>query len=160
VINVHKNHAVRTGASVAAAAAGFLLCIGAAGGGLRSASSVPFDLALQEMSVKQVSSTPMFRTVEITCVVENRGARASNATAWVLVTRPGDAAVQVLKVVSLPKVMEPGEKVQVRSQSVAWAATSVPYRCEIQFGGAHTAGDADPSNDFAEFTYPKGRAPG
>ncbi len=37
----------------------------------------------------------MFRTVEISCTVESRGPRASNATAWVLISRPGDAAALV-----------------------------------------------------------------
>jgi hypothetical protein len=114
-----------------------------------------FDLAIQDMNVKQSSSTPMFRTVEISCTVESRGPRASNATAWVLVSRPGDAAPQILKVVAIPKPMQPGEKFQVRLQSYAWAATAVPYRCEIEFSGTYASGDADPSNDFAEFTFPK-----
>jgi hypothetical protein len=57
--------------------------------------------------------------------------------------------------VSIPKPMEPGETFQARSQAVAWALTAVPYRCEIEFGGSYATGDADPSNDFATFTFPK-----
>jgi hypothetical protein len=137
-----------------AAAAGVLLCAAAADGGVRS-SAVHFDLAVQDMNVKQLSSTPMFRTVEITCVVANRGPKTSNATAWLLISRPGESSPQVLKVVSIPKSMEPGDTIQARSQAVAWAFTPVPYRCEIEFGGAYATGDADPSNDFAMFTFPK-----
>jgi hypothetical protein len=51
--------------------------------------------------------------------------------------------------------MEPGNRFQARSQSFAWAATAIPYRCEIEFGGTYLMGDADPSNDFQEFTFPK-----
>jgi hypothetical protein len=151
---VHRNQWLQTGASTVAAAAGSLLFISAAVGGDRPALPAPFDLGIQAMSVKQLSSTPMFRTVEITCVVQNRGAIPSNATGWLLISRPGDPAPQVLRMVSIPTPMGPGGTFQVRSQSVAWAATAVPYRCEIQFGGAYAAGDADPSNDFAEFTFP------
>jgi hypothetical protein len=150
---VHKNQWTQTGVSAAVAAAGCLLFIAAAEGGVRGAA-VPFDLAVQEVLVKQVSSTPMFRTVEITCVVENRGPGVSNATAWILISRPGDARPMVVKLVSIPKLMELGAKFQVQSQAFSWVPTSVPYRCEIQFVGPYTAGDADPSNDFAETTFP------
>ena len=36
----------------------------------------------------------------------------------------------------------------------AWFASAVPYRCEIQWDGS-IPGDADPSDDYGEFTYPK-----
>jgi hypothetical protein len=107
------------------------------------------------MIVKQLSSTPMFRTVEITCVVVNRGPKTSNATAWLLISRLGESAPQVLKVVAIPKSLEPDDTFQARSQAVAWSNTAVPYRCEIEFGGPSAAGDADPSNDAAVFTFPK-----
>ena len=48
-----------------------------------------------------------------------------------------------------------GAKFHARAEAFAWGATAVPYRCDIQFGGANTAGDSDPTNDFAEFTFPK-----
>ena len=152
---MHKNPWLQPGAIGAGALAGLLVFITAAGGEVRPASQVPFDLAVQEMNVKQISSRPMFRTVEITCVVENRGPKTSSATAWLLISRPNDASPLVLREFSLPKHMEPGEKVQVRSQAFSWVASSVPYRCEIEFGGADLAGDADRSNDFAEFSFPK-----
>jgi hypothetical protein len=154
VIAMHEKHWLQAGARFAAAATALLFCAGAAGGGVRS-TPAQFDLAIRDMNVKQLSSTPMFRTVEITCIVANRGPKASNATAWLLISRPGESSPQVLKVVSIPKPMEPGETFHVRSQTFAWAATAVPYRCEIEFGGAYTPGDADPSNDFAAFTFPK-----
>ena len=69
-------------AAIAAAAVTALCVRRAAGGGVRSAVPAPFDLAIREMNVRQLSSTTMFREVEITCVVENRGPRVSNATAW------------------------------------------------------------------------------
>ena len=146
---------LRTGLSVAVASVAILLFVGPAGGDSRSASQMLFDLAVRDMNVKQSSSTPMFRTVEISCTVESRGPRASNATAWVLISRPGDAAPQILKMVAIPRPMEAGDKFQARLQTYAWAATSVPYRCEIEFSGTYASGDADPSNDFAEFTFPK-----
>jgi hypothetical protein len=152
---VHKNRWVQTGATVSAVAVGSLLFITAAGGAIRPSSSVPFDLAIAEMNVKQLSSTPMFRTVEISCTVESRGPRISNGTAWLLMTRPGDAGPQVVSLVAIPRAMEPGSRFQARSQSFAWAATAIPYRCEIEFGGTYAMGDADPSNDFQEFTFPK-----
>ena len=49
---------------------------------------------------------------------------------------PGRAVPQVLKMVSIPKPMEPGDTFQARSQAVAWTFTAVPYRCEIEFGGS------------------------
>jgi hypothetical protein len=155
VIDVYKSHWVEAGVTVAAAAAGSLLFIAAAGGGVRSASTPPFDLAIREISVKQLSSTPMFRTVEITCVVENRGPRISNATGWLLISRPSDAGPQVLRMVAIPKRIEPGDQFEARSQGFAWVAAAVPYRCEIEFGGTYAAGDADASNDVAELTFPR-----
>jgi hypothetical protein len=154
VITVHQKHGLQSGARFAAAAAALLLCAAAAGGGVRS-TSAPFDLAIRDMNVKQLSSTPMFRTVEITCVVVNRGPKTSNATAWLLISRPGESAPQVLKAIAIPKPMELEDTFQARSQAVAWAASAVPYRCEIEFSGAYAAGDADPSNDVAAFTFPK-----
>ena len=150
---MHKNHWTQTGVSAAVAAAGCLLFIAAAEGGVRAAAA-PFDLAVQEVRVKQVSSTPMFRTVEITCVVENRSPGVSNATAWLLISRPGDARPLVVKLVSIPKLMALGDKFQAQAQAFSWVPTAVPYRCEIEFVGAYAAGDADPSNDFAETTFP------
>jgi hypothetical protein len=155
VLTVHKIHWLQTGASFAAASTGFLLFIASAGGEVRSAAPASFDLAVREVNVTQLSSTPLFRTVEITCVMENRGPRTSNATGWLSISRPGDVAPQVLGKISFPKSMEPGDKLQARSQGFAWVASAVPYRCELQFGGTYAAGDADPSNDFAEFTFPK-----
>jgi hypothetical protein len=153
MIDVHQKHVWRSGARLAAFATVVLLCAAAAGG-VRS-TLAPYDLAIRDMNVKQLSSTPMFRNVEITCIVENRGPKTSNATAWLLVSRLGESAPQVLKAVAIPKPMEPGETFQARSQAFAWAASAVPYRCEIEFGGAYIAGDADPSNDVAMFTFPK-----
>ena len=143
----------QAGARFAAFAMSLLLCAAAAGGSVRSASA-PYDLAIRDMNVKQLSATAMFRTVEITCVVVNRGPKGSNATAWLLVSRLGESGPQVLKMVSIPKPMQPEDTFQVRSQAVAWANAAVPYRCEIEFGGVDIAGDADPSNDVAAFTFP------
>ncbi len=113
---------------------------------------LPFDLAVQEVDVHQLSSTPMFREVEIRCVVSNRGPKSA-AGASVVISRPGDEGRKVLKKVALPD-LGPGEHFDVRAQSAAWFATPVAYRCEIQFpGGAN--GDADPDDDFGEFTYPR-----
>jgi hypothetical protein len=58
-----------------------------------------------------------------------------------------------LKKVALPE-LGPGEHFDVRAQNAAWFATPVAYRCEIQFA-ANGGGDADPDDDFGEFTYPR-----
>lgn len=149
-----KNHRVHRGAVVAAAAVVVSL-VAARGRTAGTESSAQFDLAVQEMTVKQLSSTPMFRRVEISCVVNNLGPRISDATAWLLISRPGSGATQVMLAVPVPKRLEPGSKFHARAEAFAWGATSVPYRCEVQFGGANSAGDADAANDFAELTFPK-----
>ena len=113
---------------------------------------LPFDLAVQEVDVHQLSSTPMFREVEIRCVVSNRGPKAATG-ASVVISRPGDEGRKVIKKVALPE-LGPGEAFDVRAQSASWFATPVAYRCEIQFGGGGS-GDANPDDDFGEFTYPR-----
>jgi hypothetical protein len=42
----------------------------------------------------------------------------------------------------------------VDAEGAAWFATAVPYRCEIEWDGS-VSGDADPSDDYGELTYPK-----
>lgn len=111
-----------------------------------------FDLAVQQVDVHQLSSTPMFREVEIRCVVVNRGPKSSGGASVVL-SRPGDDGPKVLKRVALPE-LAPGDRFDVHTQSAAWFATTVNYRCEIEFAGA-SEGDADPEDDSAEFTYPR-----
>ena len=155
VIVMHSKQGMRTGVGLAAAAAGSFLFIAAASSGVRSSLPASFDLAVRDLTVKQLSSTPMFRTIEVTCVVENRGPKPSNATAWVLITRSGDPSPLVLKVVSIPKAMDSGDQFQVRAQAFAWVPAAISYRCDIEFGAASAAGDANPSNDAAEVIFPK-----
>ena len=139
-----------------AACLGLLVWAGVASGTPRQPKRDPraFDLAVSGVDVRQLSSTSMFREVEIRCVVANRGPRASSAPATVVISRPTDEGIKVLKKVALPESIAPGETVEVHGATAAWFATPVTYRCEIQFGGQQ-AGDADPSDDAGEFTYPK-----
>jgi len=109
---------------------------------------------VQEVEVRQVASTPMFREVEIRCVVTNRGPRASSGPASIVISRPGDDKPKVLKRVVVPETLAPGEQFEAKAEGASWFATPVPYRCEIQFG-TQAGGDVDPSDDFGEFTYPK-----
>jgi hypothetical protein len=112
-----------------------------------------FDLAIAEIDVRQLSSTPMFREVEVRCVVTNRGPRNSSGPASVVVSRPGDDGPKVLKKIGLPEALAPGDRFVTRAEASAWFTTQVPYRCEIQYG--ESGGDADPSDDYRETTYPK-----
>ena len=125
---------------------------GAPGQGARDRSS--FDLAVDKVDVRQISSTPMFREVEILCVVTNRGPKASTGPVTLVISRPGDDGPKILKKITLPEALAPGGQFETRAEGASWFATPIPYRCEIQFGSS-TQGDADPNDDHAEFTYPK-----
>jgi len=112
-----------------------------------------FDLAVQEVDVRQLSSTTMFREVEVLCIVVNRGPRGSAGPAGVVVSRQGEKP-KILKKATIAEPLAPGDRLEVRAENSAWFATPVSYRCEIQFGG-QSAGDADPYDDVGETTYPK-----
>src|SRR5260221_11811575 len=93
----------RTAARCAASAVFFfVLCASTA----RASGS--FDLAVQEVDVRQIGSTPMFREVAVRCVVSNHGPGLARATAWVVISRPGDDGPKVLKKVAVPP-LGPGE---------------------------------------------------
>jgi hypothetical protein len=111
-----------------------------------------FDLAVEEVEVRQLSSTAMFREVEVRCVIANRGPKSATG-ASIVISRPGDDGRKVLKKIAMPELAT-GDRFDVRAQSAAWFATPVPYRCEIQFAG-NGAGDSDPNDDYGEFTYPR-----
>jgi len=147
-----ENHETKNGARWVLSVAGALLFLTRSN---VASSQAPFDLAVDDMSVKQVSSTPMFRTVDITCTVQNRGPGPSKVTASVVFSRPGDDGPKILKAVPLPRLLEPGATFQAQAQGSAWATASVPYRCEIQFSGAFAGGDGNADNNAAEFTFPK-----
>jgi hypothetical protein len=104
------------------------------------------------MDVRQLSSTPMFREVEVRCVVTNHGPRNSSGPVAIVVSRPGDDGPKVLKKIGLPEALAPGDRFVMRAETSAWFATQVSYRCEIQYD---SGGDADPSDDSRELTYPK-----
>jgi hypothetical protein len=116
-------------------------------------SRAPFDLAIEKIDVRQVSSTPMFRQVEVHCIVSNRGPKASGGAASVVISRPGDEQTKVLRKVALPEIA-PGANFDAKAEGAAWFATPVPYRCELQFA-AQAGGDSDSSDDVAEITFPK-----
>jgi hypothetical protein len=127
----------------------------AAGGDPRQPPREPsraFDLAIADMDVRQLSSTSMFRDVEVRCVVANRGPHTSVGPVWVVASRPGDDGPKVLKKVGLPEPLAPGATFVMRAGGSAWFAAQVPYRCELQYD---SAGDADPSDDYRELTYPR-----
>jgi hypothetical protein len=150
---------VRRGLGFAAWAAwvGLLGWTATAGGAPRQPPRGPtnaFDLAIAEIDVRQLSSTPMFREVEVRCVVTNKGPRTSSGPVSIVVSRPGDEGPKVLKKIGLPEVLAPGDRFVMRAETAAWFAAQVPYRCEIQYG-AESGGDADPSDDYREMTYPR-----
>jgi hypothetical protein len=111
-----------------------------------------FDLAIAELDVRQLSSTSMFREIEVRCVVTNRGPRHSSGPVAIVVSRPGDDGPKVLKKIGLPDTLAPGDRFVTRAETSAWFASQVPYRCEIQYDSGN---DADPSDDYREMTYPK-----
>ncbi len=142
-------------AAFGAAAVGLLGWTAAAGGAPRQPrreATRAFDLAIAEIDVRQVSSTPMFREVEVRCVVTNKGPKNSSGSVFVVVSRPGDDGPKVLKKMAL-EALAPGDQFVTRAEGSAWFASQVPYRCELQYGG--DSGDADPSDDYREITYPK-----
>lgn len=113
-----------------------------------------FDLAVQQVDVRQTASTPMFREVSVRCVVQNRGPSTSRGSVLLVISRPGDDGPKVLKSVPIPVPLARGERFVADADGAAWFASSVPYRCEIQWDGT-VRGDADPSDDYGEFVYPK-----
>jgi hypothetical protein len=136
--------------------AGWVLLVGwtaAAGGAPRQPPARAFDLAVAELDVRQLSSTPMFREVEVRCVVTNKGPKPSSGPVSIVVSRPGDDGPKVLKKIGLPDTLSPGDRFVMRVETSAWFTAQVPYRCELQYG-ADTS-DADPSDDYREMTYPK-----
>jgi hypothetical protein len=157
VIRMARHRWIRTAARCAAWA-GFFGWTAAAGGAPRQppreTSRASFDLAVEEVDVRQVSSTPMFREVEIRCVVANRGPKPSSGPVTVVISRPGDDKRKVLKRVAIPESLAAGEQFEVRAETAAWFATPVAYRCELHFG-TPAGGDADPNDDYGESTYPK-----
>ncbi len=94
----------------------------------------------------------MFRQIEIHCIVENHGPKSASGPAAVVISRPSDDGVKILKRAAVPGSFPPHELLEVVAQTTAWFATPVPYRCEIRFEGA---GDADPTNDAREIVYPE-----
>jgi hypothetical protein len=119
-----------------------------------SARDGAFDLAVQELDVRQTASTPMFREVAVRCVVQNRGPSFSRGLEVLVISRPGDDGPKVLKVSPIPVPLARGEKFALEAEGAAWFTSVVPYRCEIRWDGS-VAGDADSSDDYGEFTYPK-----
>jgi hypothetical protein len=113
-----------------------------------------FDLAVQEVDVRQTASTPMFREVTVRCVVQNRGPSVSRGSEMLVISKPGDDGPKVLKASPIPVPLTRGEKFVLDADGAAWFASAVPYRCEIQWDGS-VPGDADPSDDYGELTYPK-----
>jgi hypothetical protein len=143
-------------AALGAAGLGLLGWTAAAGGAPRQPpreASRAFDLAIAELDVRQLSSTPMFREVEVRCVVTNKGPKNSSGSVSIVVSRPGDDGPKVLKKIALPESLAPGDQFVMRAEGAAWFASQVPYRCELQYG--QDSGDADPSDDYREITYPK-----
>lgn len=113
-----------------------------------------FDLAVQEVDVRQTASTPMFREVAVRCVVQNRGPSLSRGSEVLVISRPGDDGPKILKMAPIPVPLTQGERFVMHADGASWFASAVPYRCEIQWDGS-ISGDADPSDDYGEFTYPK-----
>jgi len=138
-------------AACAAASAAFAGGFAASSPAMRDSA---FDLAVQEVEVRQTASTPMFREVTVKCVVQNRGPSVSRGSEVLVISRPGDDGPKILKTAPIPVSLARGERFVLDAEGAAWFASAVPYRCEIQWDGS-IAGDADPSDDYGEFTYPK-----
>jgi hypothetical protein len=113
---------------------------------------IKFNLAVVDVEVSQVASTPMFRELEVRCEVQNRGPGTAPSRAFVVLSRPGEDGPKILRRVAVPPLAS-GEKLMVRTEGAVWFASAVPYRCAIEFDGA--GGDADPSDDVAELTFPR-----
>ena len=113
-----------------------------------------FDLAVQEVDVRQTASTPMFREVMVKCVVQNRGPSLSRGIrrSWSSHDR-ATTDPRILKTAPIPVPLARGRFV-LSAEGAAWFASAVPYRCEIQWDRT-IPGDANPSDDYGEFTYPK-----
>ena len=126
----------RTMAACAAASAAFA-------GGFAASSPSPaardsgFDLAVQEVDVRQTASTPMFREVMVKCVVQNRGPSLSRGSEILVISRPGDDGPKILKTAPIPVPLARGEKFVLAAEGAAWFASTVPYRCEIQWDGSN-----------------------
>jgi hypothetical protein len=118
-----------------------------------SHGSDTFDLAVVDVEVTQVSSTAMFREVQVRCQVENRGPEKALTRAWVVVSREADDGDKVLNKVPVPVPFPSGNFVTATGNATAWSANSFPYRCSLAFDG--DGGDADPSDDVDQVIFPK-----
>src|SRR5215813_6215166 len=106
VIRMGRNGWTRN-AVLSAAWVGFFGWTAAAGGAPRQPVRA-FDFAISEMEIRQLSSTPMFREVEVRCVVTNRGPHTSSGPVSIVVSRFGDDGLKVLKKIGLPESLPPG----------------------------------------------------
>jgi hypothetical protein len=142
------------GASVFAAAFTWVVAAPNAGAQSPPQRDGAFDLAVQAVDVRQTGATPMFREVSIRCVVQNRGPGSTRGSEVLVISRPGDDGPKILKVSHIPVPLNRGDRYVIEADGAAWFASAIPYRCEIQWEGS-VIGDADPSDDYGEFTYPK-----
>src|SRR5260221_9504049 len=55
-----------------------------------------FDLAVQEVDVRQTGPTPMFREVSVRCGVQNRGPSVSRGSEVLVISRPRHDGPKIL----------------------------------------------------------------
>ena len=88
------------------------------------------------------------------CVVQNRGPSVSRGSEVLVISRPSDDGPKILRASAIPVPLARGDKFVMEADGASWFASAVPYRCEIQWDGS-VPGDADATDDYGEFTYPK-----
>jgi hypothetical protein len=114
-----------------------------------------YDLAVTSLDVTQTKATPLFREVEVLCIVENLGPNAAPPKTEVTITRPSDDGRKILKRAVIPVWLMREARFQVRTKASVWHASSVPYRCELAVPSDVPAQDSNPANDVKELTFPK-----
>ena len=119
------------------------------------AIALPFNLAILHVEVLQTWSTPIVREVAVGCVVANQGPSSSRGTASLVISRTSEEGAKTLSKTQIPSPLAAGEQFETHTATASWATSAVVYRCEVTFEGVRGFGDADPSDDFAEATYPR-----
>jgi len=114
-----------------------------------------YDLAVASFDITQTNSTPMFRDLDVVCVVQNLGPSAAPPKVEVLISRLSDGEPKILKRSVIPIWLPRDAHFEVRTKTSAWHTSTVPYRCEVAVPTNIAATDADSSNDAKELMFPK-----
>jgi hypothetical protein len=114
-----------------------------------------YDLAVTSLDVTQTKSTPLFRDVDVLCVVENLGPNAAPPKAEITISRPSDDGPKILKRTVIPTWLMKEARFEVRVKTSVWHTSTVPYRCEVLFPTDMPSPDANPGNNAKERVFPK-----